>query len=237
MARLPHPFSGADRAAGQRYDISILQAEYSLTPMLDKPVSGRIFFEQVIRDDLDIGRPDQIGLGGDRTIRRKAPALPPGPTPRAGSAPGASPTVTPSLPVDYKNSKIKQYHKLGRALRIETTINDTRDVGIGNRLTQPTGLPADRLLRQPASPGRPTTQPRPRPGAPTPSPLRLRCPVTRKSARRHSMRPVPWPCHCGWPKILIVELGPVGGGCRCRSLKVRISGLCWRPREPLLTAS
>jgi hypothetical protein len=30
--------------------------------MLDRPVSGRIFFEQVIRDNLDIGRPDHVGL-------------------------------------------------------------------------------------------------------------------------------------------------------------------------------
>ena len=42
--------------------------------------------------------------------------------------------VTPSLHVDYKHSRIKQYHKQGRALRTETTINDTRDFGIGKRL-------------------------------------------------------------------------------------------------------
>jgi hypothetical protein len=50
--------------------------------------------------------------------------------------------VTPSLHVDYKHSKIKQYHKEGRALRTETTINDTGDFGIGRRLDN---LPA---LRQ-----------------------------------------------------------------------------------------
>src|SRR5680860_1302204 len=54
LARLPHPFTAEERAAGYRYDISILQAEFSLTQMLDKPVSGRVFFEQVIRDNLDI---------------------------------------------------------------------------------------------------------------------------------------------------------------------------------------
>ena len=43
LALLPHPFSTEDRAAGYRYDISILQAEFSLTQMLDKPVSGRVF--------------------------------------------------------------------------------------------------------------------------------------------------------------------------------------------------
>ncbi|MBV8992744.1 MAG: hypothetical protein JO287_03355, partial [Pseudonocardiales bacterium] len=39
-----------------------LQAEFSLTQVLDKPVSGRVFFEHVIRDNLDAGRPDRIGL-------------------------------------------------------------------------------------------------------------------------------------------------------------------------------
>jgi hypothetical protein len=42
--------------------------------------------------------------------------------------------VVPTLHVDYKHSKIKQYHKEGKALRTETTINDTRDFGIGKRL-------------------------------------------------------------------------------------------------------
>jgi len=39
------------------------------------------------------------------------------------------------LHVDYKNAKIKQYHKLGKAIRTETTINDTRDFGLSKRLT------------------------------------------------------------------------------------------------------
>nr|MBA2322696.1 hypothetical protein [Pseudonocardiales bacterium] len=68
LAILPHPFTPADRDAGYRYDLSVLQAEFSLTQMLDKPVSGRIFFEQVIRDNLDAGRPDQVGLVFDRRI-------------------------------------------------------------------------------------------------------------------------------------------------------------------------
>ena len=42
--------------------------------------------------------------------------------------------VIPSLHVDYKNTRIKQYHKEGRALRTETTINNTRDFGIGKLL-------------------------------------------------------------------------------------------------------
>ena len=40
LAGLPHPFTAADRAAGYRYDLSILQAEFSLTQMLDRPGLG-----------------------------------------------------------------------------------------------------------------------------------------------------------------------------------------------------
>ncbi len=57
---LPCPFTDADHDAGFDYDISILQAEFSLTQMLDAPVTGRVFFEHVIRDNLDIGRPDRV---------------------------------------------------------------------------------------------------------------------------------------------------------------------------------
>jgi hypothetical protein len=127
LARQPHPFTPADRAADYRYDISILQAEFSLTQMLDRPVSGRIFFEQVIRDNLDLGRPDQVGLIFARRVRRD--------TPGRFRTRVITEGVTPSLHVDYKHATIKQYHKEGRALRTETTLNDTRDFEIGKRLT------------------------------------------------------------------------------------------------------
>ena len=139
LAILPHPFTRADRAAGYRYDISILQAEFSLTQVLDKPVSGRIFFEQVIRDNLDLGRPDRISLIFGRSIYRG----------RKNRTPGTFATrvvtggVTPSLHVLYKHTQIKQYHKHGRALRTETTINQAMDFGLGKRLTN---LPALRQI-------------------------------------------------------------------------------------------
>jgi len=57
--RLPHPFPARDRQAGYRYQISILQIELSLTQVLDRPLSGRIFFEDVIWENLDMGRPKQ----------------------------------------------------------------------------------------------------------------------------------------------------------------------------------
>ena len=51
-----------DRVAGLLYQVSILQAEFSLTQVLDRPLHGRAFFEQVIRENLDLGRPDQVQL-------------------------------------------------------------------------------------------------------------------------------------------------------------------------------
>jgi hypothetical protein len=127
---LPHPFTAADRAAGYRYDISILQAEFSLTQMLDRPLSGRILLDEVFRENLDIGRPDHVGLVFDRRIIRKGK----NPTPGVFRTRILTSGVTPSLHVDYKHSKIKQYHKEGRAVRTETTINDSRDFGIAKRL-------------------------------------------------------------------------------------------------------
>jgi hypothetical protein len=51
--------------------------------------------------------------------------------------------VVPSLHVQYKRTKVKQYHKDGQALRTETTINDTYDFAIGRALRN---LPALREI-------------------------------------------------------------------------------------------
>jgi hypothetical protein len=123
---LPHPFTGTDRKAGYRYDISILQAEFSLTQVLDRPAHGRLFFEQVIRENLDLGRPQEVQLIFNRRINRS--------TPGRWRTRIVTKDVTPSLNVYYKSARIKQYHKENRALRTETTINNAYDFGIGKRL-------------------------------------------------------------------------------------------------------
>ena len=128
---LPNPFTDDDEAAGYRYELTILQAEFSLTQMLDRPVSGRIFFEQVLHDNLDIGRPDQVGLIFDRRVMRGRKLKTPGRFRTRVITDG----VTPSLHVNYKNTKVKQYHKEGRALRTETTINNPHDFRMTKRLT------------------------------------------------------------------------------------------------------
>ena len=143
LRRLPHPFTGEDRRAGYRYAASILQAEFSLTQVLDRPATGRVFFEQVIRDNLDLGRPDRVQLIFDRRVTRQ--------TPGQFRTRVITNGVIPSLHIDYKHTRIKQYHKEGQALRTETIINDAYDFEIGRRLTNlPTlrevGFQANRRL-------------------------------------------------------------------------------------------
>ena len=126
LARLPQPFSPADRAAGYRYELSILQVEWARTQVFDRPVQGRQFFEQVIRENLDLGRPEQVSLIFGRRVTKR--------TPGTFRTRVLTQGVIPSLHVSYKSSKIKQYFKEGRALRTETTINNARDFGIGKLL-------------------------------------------------------------------------------------------------------
>jgi hypothetical protein len=64
--------------------------------MLDRPVSGRVFFEQVIRNNLDAGRPDRIGLVFDRRIISKGRC----PTPGLFRTRVITEGVTPSVYID-----------------------------------------------------------------------------------------------------------------------------------------
>jgi len=111
LARLPHPFTPADRDAGYRYDVSILQAEFALTQVLDRPVTGRVLFEEVIRENVDLGRPDHVQLIFDRRVTKR--------TPGRFRTRVITQGVTPSLYADDTHSRIKQYHK-GCRLRTRT---------------------------------------------------------------------------------------------------------------------
>jgi hypothetical protein len=135
LRRLPHPFTPTHRAAGYRYQLSILQAEFALTQVLDRPRTGRHLFEEVMRENLDLGRPDQMQLIFNRRVTRQTP----GPFRTRILTEG----VVPSLHVDYKKSRVKQYHKENQALRTETTINNTYDFEIGRALRN---LPALREI-------------------------------------------------------------------------------------------
>jgi len=128
--RLPSPFIAADRHIGVRYDWSVRQFEMSDTAVFDRPTAGRAWFEAAIRDHLDLGRPDHVSLIFDRRVVLRGKR----PTPGRFSTQIITRNVDPHIQIRYRSSKVKAYFKEQRALRVETTVNDPYDFGIGRRL-------------------------------------------------------------------------------------------------------
>ncbi|MFQ6094298.1 MAG: hypothetical protein ACE5OR_16760 [bacterium] len=122
IARLPYPLTKEDQHAGYQHRLSVWQLEVSLTQVFDRPLRGRQFFEEVIRDNLDQGRPDRVQLLFERRVTKR--------TPGRFRTRVIHNGVHPSLHINYKKSHVKQYFKENRALRTETTINDPKDFGI-----------------------------------------------------------------------------------------------------------
>jgi len=125
--RLPSPLTAADRARGYRHALAFRQLEISDTHVFQRPAVGRGWFERTLPDQLCLGRPDEVSLIFDRKITRR--------TPGRFLTRVLGRGVEPALQIRYKHSKLKQYFKEGRALRTETTINDTKDFGIGRSVT------------------------------------------------------------------------------------------------------
>ena len=147
LARLPHPFTVADDEADYHWELTVQQVELATTQVLDTAAAGRIFFDQLIRDNLDIGRPDKVRIVFDRQIRRRGRNATPGSFRTQVITAG----VDPYLYLYYKKTQVKQYLKEGAALRTETTINSPGDFGIGKSLThlpalQQVGYTANRRL-------------------------------------------------------------------------------------------
>jgi len=122
VKRLPWPLTPADRAAGFGHRLAIWQLEVSLTQIFDDPVQGRYFFEELIRENLDLGRPDRLSLIFPTKITKATPPPAHGYRTRV-----ITDGVNPSLHISYKHSDLKQYFKEGRGLRTELTINNPGD--------------------------------------------------------------------------------------------------------------
>jgi hypothetical protein len=126
LFRLPSPFTAADFRAGYLYALAFRQFEVSETCVFDRPQAGRMWFEGVIRDHLDIGRPDQIALIFGRPVSRRTPGV--------FRTRVLTRGVDPALHCYYKSSRLKQYFKEGLALRTELVICNTNDFDIGRRV-------------------------------------------------------------------------------------------------------
>ena len=131
LHRLPLPFGPADRRAGYWWEISMRQVEVSRALVFDAPRRARAFFEALIADNLDIGRPANVEIIFKRHIRRDTPGVFRTAIDRPAVGPDTGGVV---LNLFYKHSRIKQYLKDGRAMRIETVINAPRDIGCNARL-------------------------------------------------------------------------------------------------------
>ena len=131
---LPLPLTDADAAAGYWWEISMRQVEVSRTIVFTQPRHARGFFEALVADNLDIGRPDQIELifAGRRVRPGRTPV-----TPEVFKTKVVTRGVEVTVNAFYQHSRIKQYLKDGRALRVETVINDTYDLGVPAPPAQP----------------------------------------------------------------------------------------------------
>jgi hypothetical protein len=138
--RLPSPFTAADRERGYRYRLSVRQLELSDTRVPARPAQVREWFELTLKDQLALGRPDNVQIVFHRKITSR--------TPGRFRTRIINHGVEPQLQAHYKHSKVKQYFKEGRALRTETTINDPNDFGVGRTLDATNWLALTRIGRE-----------------------------------------------------------------------------------------
>jgi hypothetical protein len=131
MAHLPLPLDVRDHAGGYWWELSMRQIEVSRTIVFAAPRNARAFFEALVTDNLDVGRPDSVELifhGPAHKLGR----------PVLVACQPKTKIVTRGVDVTvnafFKHSRIKQYLKDGRALRIETVINSPTDIGCHRRL-------------------------------------------------------------------------------------------------------
>ncbi|MGZ6639592.1 MAG: hypothetical protein ACXVII_43045 [Solirubrobacteraceae bacterium] len=127
QSQLPSPFTAEDRTRGYGYALAFRQLEISDTRVFDRPAAGRAWFEATLPDQLTLGRPDQIAVVFGRRVSRH--------TPGRFHTKIINRGAEAAIQVHYRASKVKQYFKEGRALRTETTVNDTHDFGVGRLLT------------------------------------------------------------------------------------------------------
>jgi hypothetical protein len=96
------------------------QAEVSRTVVFDDPRRARGLFEAFVADNIDIGRPAQVATVFARQVRTT--------TTEIFRTRVFGPGTDVKIEYLYKHSRVKQYRKEGRPLRVETVINEPFDV-------------------------------------------------------------------------------------------------------------
>lgn len=144
--KLPWPLTERERSVGYEHRLSIWQLEVSRTQIFQDPFQGRALVESIIRDNLDLGRPDRVSLLFDRRVTKATPSEFQTRVDQYG--------VLPCIRIKYKHSALKQYFKDGRGLRTEMMVNNMADFGFNKGLANWADIVAfgyecnDRLLAQ-----------------------------------------------------------------------------------------
>jgi len=131
VSRIPLPLTPADRAAGYWWELSLRRVEVSRTLVFDAPRQARAFFEALVADNLDLGRPESVEILFKRDPRGRKPK---------DQAGGVFKTTIDrnnqgvTINAFWRHSRVKQYLKDGRALRVETVVNSPDDLGCLRRL-------------------------------------------------------------------------------------------------------
>jgi hypothetical protein len=126
MIDIPTPLTAEDRLAGYWWDLSMRQVEVSRTLVLDDPRRARLFFEALVADNVGIGRPEEVSAVFARRLTR--------PTRHPYRTRIFSTGTEVRIEFRYKHSRVKQYLKGGRALRVETVINKPSDLDVLARI-------------------------------------------------------------------------------------------------------
>jgi hypothetical protein len=123
---IPTPLTADDRGAGFWWELSMRQVEVSRTLVFDNPRRARSFFEALVQDNVGIGRPEEVSLVFARKVTKRT------------REPFGTRVFTAGTDVRiefrYKHSRVKQYLKDGRALRVESVINKPKDLDVPARL-------------------------------------------------------------------------------------------------------
>jgi hypothetical protein len=135
LHRLPLPFGAKDHDAGYWRETSMRQVEVSRTAVFDAPRHARGFFGALVAGNLDTGRPHNVEIIFARKIRRDAKGV-------FRTAIDRRDNGGVLVNVSCKHSRIRQYLKDGRAMRVETVVNAPRDLGCNARLPNPGDLQA-----------------------------------------------------------------------------------------------
>ena len=127
MSVIPLPLTAEDKNAGYFWELSMRQVEVSRTLVFDDPRRARGFFEALVTDNVGVGRPEEVRAVFVPTKRGVRTSLP-------SQTRVFSPGTEVKIDFTFKHSRVKQYLKEGRALRIETVINKPSDIGVLARL-------------------------------------------------------------------------------------------------------